>query len=563
MTLPALAPVDADAAPQAAWMSGARRALDANHRDFEAMLQCARRHWQRGRFDVAALHAQAAAQFAWFNHTGVFASPALEGLLHAMSASLPPTASSAPGPPSPRTVLHVLTQAYETGGPTQAVACWLEQDEGRRQRLCLTRQGAGPVPAKLVSRLRSPDELLRLDERVGGLRRRAQALRAAGAQAEAIVLHTHPYDVLPLLAFGAGFRGPPVIYVNHGDHTFWIGNAVAQLVVHMRDSGMALAAARRGVAAARSWIMPRPLRASARTLSREAAKARFGVAADQVLIVTAGDAPKYRPVSGPSLLALVLPVLQAHPGAVLLAAGLAPGGEWSAAQAATGGRVRALGRRSDIDVLHQAADIYLDPFPFSSLTAMLEAGSAGTPVLTYRGHREDCAVLGADTPGIDEYLRRPGDPATLRRELERLVAEPGWRAAVGARLRTAIVTTHDPVRWRGQAAAMYARAAVGSGPAPGWAAPRETGLLDLLIARLMAETGHARGPQGALMDQLGLLPAGARLAAYASLLQRGTVPPLRGLLPEWLLPRMAPGWRRARSRWQAAAGLLGAGRRPV
>jgi hypothetical protein len=520
--------------------------LDAHHGQFLELLFTAERHLARGRREAAAVYAQIAGTYAWFNHTGLFASPALEDLLRRLGLHLPPVASHADPEPDPAHVLHVVTQLYQTGGPTQAIACWLEQDGDRRHTVCVTRQGAPPVPDKILSRLNVPSDLLRLDTGRGGLMGRATALRDAATRADVIILHSHPYDVIPVVAF-AGVDGlPPVVFVNHADHVFWIGTTVTDVLMNMRDSGSRLAAARRGVDPRRSVVVPRPLRPTERTVAREEAKRRLGLPEDRVLIVTAADAPKYRQVSSPSFLDLLVPVLEAHDDALLFAAGPAPEGDWRVAEEATGGRIRALGRLPDVSLLQQAADVYVDSFPFSSLTSLLEAGLFGTPTLTYRGHHQECAVLGADTRGVDEHMLCPSDPEGFRATLHRLITEPSWRRDVGERTRHAIHDTHTGEGWRDAVIGLYEFAARMDVPAAAGAAERQTGQLDLLVDRVMEQTGFSEGAPGAIRQQLGLLPVGQRIAALNRLARARARFSARDVISEWLLPRLAPRWRTAR-----------------
>jgi hypothetical protein len=362
-----------------------------------------------------------------------------------------------------------------------------------------------------------------------------------------VLLHIHPYDVVPSLAFGADGDLPPVILVNHSDHAFWIGTGVSSVVLNLRDSGRDLAVSRRGIEPDRAAVLARPLGAlTERMLGRDEAKRRFGLAPDQVLIVTAAAGSKYQPLQPPGLLELITPVFQANPSAVLLAAGPSPTGQWAVAAAATDGRIKALGRLPDVTELHQAADGYLDSFPFASLTSMIESGSYGNPLLTYRGHPADCGVLGADTRGLDEYLLRPGDPAELAAELTRLIQDPAWRVRRGEQTRAAIAASHLGDGWRAGVDELYRlahRLPVRPSPGP---APRAGTTLDRLVDLVQSQTGHSAGRAGAEREQLGLLPLAERLRCWARLARAGQRPPLRALAPEWSLPMLSGLVRRLR-----------------
>jgi glycosyltransferase involved in cell wall biosynthesis len=524
--------------------------LDGNDRELAALTATAHRHLAGGRLEAAATYAQVAGQFAWMNHTGRFASPELERLLGELGRHLAPRPRRTPPNADPRDVLHVVTQAYQTGGSTREIDCWLEQDTGRRHRVCITRQGPTPPPDFLARRLGSASDLIRLDTARGGLLARAAKLRAIAADADVVVLHVHPYDVVPVIAFAGQDDAPPVITVNHADHVFWLGTSVTDVLFNMRESGRELATRRRGVEPARSIVMARPLMPGDRTHDRAEAKRHFGIDPEAVVLATAADASKYRPVGDDSFLGLVLPVLERHPEAILLAAGPADDGEWAEAARRTGGRVRALGRLADVTLLHEAADVYLDSFPFSSLTSLLEAGSFGTPALTYRGHPEDCGVLGAEIPGVDQHMLCPADPEAFDAALERAVLDAPWRRALGERTRDAIRATHTGDGWRTAIDAVYAHAARMAGvagvPIPG-PAPRAVDPLDVLVHDVMVQTGFSTGPYGALWANLGLLPVAQRLAVVAPLARNGRAPSPRDMVPEWLRPALADARRGARA----------------
>jgi hypothetical protein len=502
--------------------------------------------------EAAAAWAQTAATFAWFNHCGIFASDSLEKLLQEIARRTESGARESdrrgrrPKGALPTKVLHVATQVYPTGGHTQALRCWILQDSGREHRLVITRQGPTPIPDKLsdISVLgQLVNGLTRLDRRPGGLLVRARRLRRAAEWADLVILHTHNNDVVPSLALHAMADAPPTILVDSNDHSFWVGRSSASLVMHMRDSGRDLGILRRGLRPQDSYVLERPLRFDARVKSRDEAKQALGLHPDQVVITTAADPTKYQPVSQTSFLDLVLPVIQARRSAVLVAAGPKDEGAWRDAAGVTGGRVRPLGLLRNPTIVHEASDIYVDSFPFSSLTSLLESGSLGNPTLTYRGHPPGCEVLGADTRGLDHLISAPDSPEEFRQVLTKLVDDPDLRTTVGEETAKQILSSHTGEGWLTAVQAMYAvacsrRARIVPGP-PGPASD-----LDPLVALVMERTGLATGEEGALLANVGLLPLPVRglvMKQYKTGIGRDAA---RCVLSEWQHSIASESWHR-------------------
>jgi glycosyltransferase involved in cell wall biosynthesis len=362
-----------------------------------------------------------------------------------------------------------------------------------------------------------------------------------------VVVHAHPHDVVPALALGLE-GSPPAVYVNHADHVFWLGTSAASVVLNLRRSGRDLCVSRRGIDPSRCMVANRPLElaSSDRRKKEQRSKGRsdWGVSDDEFLVVSAAAESKYDPVGTQSLIGLFTSFLTVHPRARLLVAGPSAQGKWSEAAEATGGRIRALGRLSNIPELLSAADAYVDSFPFASLTSLLEAGAYGLPLITFRGHPAECAVLGADSPGLDDELFVPSSEQEFLAVLATLARSPGYRAARGAATKAAVLRGHSHSAWRSTAAAIYAVASDAVGPITTGQPPWQQGPLDQLVARVQQQTGFA-GIGAAAADVVSLRKLPQRLGQWSALWKTRQVRPSQ-LLPEWAHARAAQARRLAK-----------------
>jgi hypothetical protein len=402
---------------------------------------------------LAAAHASEA------HFLGILADSTLEERLLAIGRSLPAAPAKKRTWP-PKNILHVVSLAYKVGGHTRLCRRWIENDSIiHRHDVVLTSQ-RGSIPGNLKQAVeQSGGEITVLNSESPLLERAKQLREIACAQADVIILHTHMHDPLPVLAF-ADRDAPPVMLLNHADHTYWLGASVADLVADIRASGQELTRHCRGIK--ESVILPIPLEgidggsadggrsSQLQTVERN----RLGIPQDALVFLTIGSEYKYQPINQYDFLSAAEQILEKCSGAYLIAIGPKAGGRWAAASIKTGGRLQALGEQEDVAPFHAAADIYLEGFPFGSLTALLEAGLSGLPCvgapgITPSGLKSDSLAL-ATMPApasvedyIAEALRLAGDPQARRRE--------------GRRLQAAIRENHCGAGWMGHLAEAYAR----------------------------------------------------------------------------------------------------------
>ena len=104
----------------------------------------------------------------------------------------------------------------------------------------------------------------------------AKRLRQIAHRADIVVLHIGNRDIVPMIAFANKEQLPPIVYLDHSDHLFWLGACISDIVVNFRKSGMRLSQERRGIEARRNVMLPIPLECFPRTFSRREAKMHLG-----------------------------------------------------------------------------------------------------------------------------------------------------------------------------------------------------------------------------------------------------------------------------------------------
>ena len=405
--------------------------------------------------------------------------------------------------------------------------------------MALTRQ-RHPVPAELQQAVdASGGRIHRVNATIGGVLTWARRLRDLAADADVVVLHVGNRDIVPVLAFADPVGRPKTIYIDHADHLFWLGVGIADVVAGLRGSGALLARRRRGIEPGRQALLPIILAPPARSVDRAEAKRRLGLDPDATMLLSVARAVKFRSIGGTSYAEAHLPFLRQRPGASLVVVGAGTRPDWADAIEAVGGRIVLHGERPDTALFYQAADIYVDSFPFVSTTSLLEAGSYETPLVTRFPYGEASGILGADMPGLAGTLIQTRSIEDYTAALLRLAEDPALRRDLGAATRAGIVRQHTGAGWQAEVERLYAQALAPHDPPRCTAVDRPAfGEPDVLM-HLVHD--HPIPADALVLSQLSLMPPDLRLRLWLRLLGLGSGTAnrvrdaVRCWLPEWLL----------------------------
>jgi len=421
----------------------ARARIAENLVTFDGLIVDAARAIDDSRFRSAAVTLQSAARFAWYNHPGIFRSLRLEELAAQIGEKLVARTRADLGLTGH--VVHVLSQAYSAGGHTRLVWRWIENDDKRVNSVVIIGQQGVPVPHQLHEAVAaSGGKIISLGEISSNLLDRAAELRRiANSGVDTVVLHVHPYDVVP--SIGLIDVSAKVVFLNHADHVFWIGGTVADVVADIRPAGQRLSLAYRNVAEADSVIVPIPLSRPPRS-DREGARDHLDLSPDAIVIVSIASGYKYGASAGSHFIDIHREFVLSHPDVSLLVVGPEPTDRWLEISEETGGRFRAVGMVRDINAYYDAADVYVDSTPFASLTSLLDAAIRAIPVLALNETVAD-SVLTSNDLSLSNKGVHFSDREKYLSALEQLVDHPDKRRKDAAAVHDAVVSDHVSPGW--------------------------------------------------------------------------------------------------------------------
>lgn len=382
-----------------------------------------------------------AADHAHHSHPGFFISPKLELMLRAIAQKLTsqmtvPFANSLSKNSNKRNIIHVLSQGYASGGHTKTLERWITLDTNSVHSIAVTLNSTTNPHCLATAAMQSGGWYYTLDTLHLSLYQRAKMLRdMAYLWADLVVLHVHPHDPIPPVAFGVP-GGPPVLFVNHADHAFTIGMSIADFVAEHRPAGQVLTRSRRNIAAA--YRLPLPLEIPYALETRQTAKQQLGIAEDRIVFLTIARPYQLAACGEYNFIRLLEEISSRHSHTEFLVAGPADSGEWTQLKEKSNGRIRAVGAPNDLRTLHSAADIYLDSVPLGAPAEALLAGGLGIPVI---GLSTELALqLSSDIePGIQTHFDNRDE---LFKAIDELVTDAAHRSRQASCLQTAILQGH-------------------------------------------------------------------------------------------------------------------------
>lgn len=322
-----------------------------------------------------------AATFATSHATDIFASEIIENVFLELAQNHSVKLSSEY---NKNTVLHVMTEAYNSGGHTRCVERWISQYPEHKHS-CVILNQKNSVPDKLKHVIANNGGALELYPLKDSMLKKALTLREYASTYEYIVLHIHMNDPISLIAFGTNEFTRPIIFFNHADHIFWLGVSISDYIANLNKSGNALTLEKRG--AKNSFVLGIPLdNTPLSTFDKMEARKLMNIPENKKIIFSSGSSSKYYPLEKFCFYDIVSDLISQDPNIIFYIAGIKKENTfWPKLKKKYPKNLFLLGT---LDYATQylpyvySADLILDSYPVGGGTAMIDAVKAQKPVLT-------------------------------------------------------------------------------------------------------------------------------------------------------------------------------------
>ena len=328
---------------------------------------------------------QKASHFAVSNQIGVFNSSLIESLLIDMAESVKCKVDNSY---KKNSFLHVFTRCYNTGGHTRVCEKWIKYSSDKEvHSVALISQDDEVIPEDLQNYVKKKNgNFITLE---GDCLEKSIKLRKIASSFEMVILHTNMDDPIPILSFGNELFKRPVIFFNHGDHLFWLGVSISDIVVNLRSLSQEINIKCRDVK--NNFLLPLPIEEvdlkSNKLEEINKVKLEIGFTKKSKIIIVVASGYKFQSFDNYDFIDTISQILDKGGDICLLVIGPTnKENKWRELIKKYKNRVKVIGpvSHAKIDKYIQIADLGVDSFPFGSFTSLLHIGSYNIPCFSLK-----------------------------------------------------------------------------------------------------------------------------------------------------------------------------------
>ncbi len=278
-----------------------------------------------------------------------------------------------------KSILYIATELYPTGGHTRYFENLLDHFLDFSNDLIITNQSKDEIPKRITDLLNVKINSINSEIKSLSSTEKIRRINKIAANYEYIVLNIHPTDIITIAAL-SNLVNCKIIFINHADHKFWVGNSIIDTCINIRPYAAKVSKERRAIK--NNVILPIPVKEL--NMQKKNARSSLGISGDQIVILTVSSLYKIIPNNTHNFFKTIYKIVELVPSAIFYLIGVNESSDLKKLGYVKHPRIKLLGEIEDPSLYQSATDIYIEGFPYNSFTACLETVKLGAiPVLHY------------------------------------------------------------------------------------------------------------------------------------------------------------------------------------
>lgn len=341
--------------------------------------------YNSGQYDDCLKYIEKISYSAWYNFGGYYTLNGFESIIRKISLKKLNFESQIAPPAQEDKTLHIFSEINKVGGHSKLMFNWIENDQNSKHFLLSTWQNALEV-SEVASSYKCPidkNNLYTFEQNIEPLNKAQKIVDILRTNYfNRIVLHVHPNDIIPSLIFSSEKLESPVFFVNHAEHTYWLGASVIDFLLQIREFNIQKDFKNRNIPIKNQFFLPIPVNESYKVIKQE--KKTFN-------ILSIGRENKYEPNNEYNFYEAALKVVRDHENVVFTIVGISKNNPHK--KYYQHDRLVYVEPTPNIKAFIENADLYVEGFPIPSFTSLLEPAIAGVPF-----------ILQYNSPGVNRLF---------------------------------------------------------------------------------------------------------------------------------------------------------------
>ena len=419
--------------------TSAKDQLLLNKEYFDSCVQIAKQLFKDDLIDDCINYIEKISSFAWHNFSGIYKSEILEGLLCKIQEKLlVPFERQNKTEDNPNgKILHICSEIHTAGGHSKLLYNWIKLDKNREHTILCTRFSTERIIA--ISKNYTTDfsnlkhQSVIADTKINSVRLLNELITD---DYDLIVLHIHPDEVITNIVLSQASITIPVCFVNHADHTFWLGTYISDLILQIRKNNILLDVERRGIPVERQVFLPIPIDIKLREKEKYETKILY--------LLSTGTAFKYQPKEGYNFLEEAYRIVEENHQVIFNIVGIDGDSEY--AKKHQHDRINFHGQitSTKLKEIEEITDIYVEGFPTPSFTALLQVAMMKIPFIL---HYKPLPVFRLFDDCEAEAIIYPENIQDWRGMIQKLISDEKYRLEVTEKQHSNILYSYSKENW--------------------------------------------------------------------------------------------------------------------